>query len=267
MAKVIAVSNQKGGVGKTTTCFSLGASLVELGYRVLVIDLDPQANLTLAAGLDYDELDKTLVDSLDGGADGVGSNLPGEDKTVKPIATSLENLDILPSDPRLARVERDLYERPDYETHLAEVIRPMLSLYDYIIFDCPPTLSSLTLVALYAADEVLIPVQCEYYAAKGLDLLLTIIATMEKRRDKTIPWHLVVTLYDPRNKIHRTVYEQLKYNFSEHLLETFIRMDTKLRECPIVGEPITVYAPKTRASKQYRQLAQEVDQRVKKEIV
>jgi chromosome partitioning protein len=267
MAKVIAVSNQKGGVGKTTTCYSLGASLVELGYHVLVVDLDPQANLTLAAGLDYDELEKTLVDLLDGGADGSGSTQTGEAKVAAPIPTSLEKLDILPSDPRLARVERDLYEEADYETRLARVIEPMTSHYDYIILDCPPTLSSLTLIALYAADAVLIPVQCEYYAAKGLDLLLTIISTMEKRRDHAIPWHLVVTLFDPRNKIHRTVYEQLKYNFSEHLLETFIRMDTKLRECPIVGEPITVYAPATRASKQYRQLAHEVDQRVKKEIV
>ncbi len=258
MTKVIAVSNQKGGVGKTTTCFSLSASLVELGYRVLVVDLDPQSNLTLAAGLDYDELEKTLVDLLDSHSE---NQTVSEEKFVH--HTVLNGLDILASDPRLARVERDLYEQNDYETRLAKAIEPLKSSYDFIVLDCPPTLSSLTLIAFYAADEILIPVQCEYYAAKGLDLLLTIISTMEKRRNQSIPWHLVVTLYDPRNKIHRTVYEQLKYNFSDHLLETFIRMDTKLRECPIVGEPITVYAPSTRASEQYRQLAQEINQRVK----
>lgn len=258
MAKVIAVSNQKGGVGKTTTCFSLGAGLVESGYHVLVIDLDPQANLTLAAGLDYDEVEKTLVDLLDNGS------IPDPDPHFI-HHTVLDRLDILPADPRLARVERDLYELADYETRLARAIEPYQSHYNYIILDCPPTLSSLTLIAFYAADEVLIPVQCEYYAAKGLDLLLTIISTMEKRRNRTIPWHLVVTLFDPRNKVHRTVFEQLKNNFPEHLLETFIRMDTKLRECPILGEPITVYAPTTRASEHYRNLAQEVDQRVRKE--
>jgi chromosome partitioning protein len=259
MANVIAVSNQKGGVGKTTTCYSLGACLVELNHRVLVIDMDPQSNLTLAAGLDYDEIDKTLVDLL---IDGGSTEIKAQTLIHK---TSLQGLDILPADPRLASVERYLYEMVDYETRLENVIKPLKDNYDYIIVDCPPTLSSLTLVAFYAADEVLIPVQCEYYAAKGLDLLLTIITTMEKRRNRTIPWYLVVTLFDPRNKIHRTVYEQLNHNFSTHLMQTFIRMDTKLRECPIVGEPITVYAPATRASVQYRLLAQEFDLRVIKE--
>jgi chromosome partitioning protein len=259
MANVIAISNQKGGVGKTTTCYNLGACLVELNQRVLVIDMDPQSNLTLAAGLDYDEVENTLVDLLDGGD-------AGKMDLQKVIHhTSLHGLDILPADPRMARVERSLYELPDYETTLAKVIEPLKKQYDSIILDCPPTLSSLTLVAFYAADEVLIPVQCEYYAAKGLDLLLTIISTVEKRCHRKIPWYLVVTLFDPRNKIHRTVYEQLTRNFSDHLMQTFIRMDTKLRECPIVGEPITVYAPTTRASEQYRLLAQEFDQRVTKE--
>lgn len=259
MANVIAISNQKGGVGKTTTTFSLGACLVELKKKVLVIDLDPQSNLTLAAGLDYDEIDKTLVDLLD---DGISGKLDVHDYIHR---TVMEGLDIIPADPRLARVERQLYELIDYETHLDKMLAPIKNDYDAIILDCPPTLSSLTLIAFYAADEVLIPVQCEYYAAKGLDLLLTIINTMEKRRNRTIPWYLAVTLFDPRNKIHRTVYDQLNTNFSSHLMQTFIRMDTKLRECPIVGEPIIVYAPTTRASQQYRSLAKEFNQRVIKE--
>ena len=256
---MIAISNQKGGVGKTTTCYNLGACLVELNQRVLVIDVDPQSNLTLAAGLDYDEVEMTLVDLMDH----AGTQVLDPKAIIH--HTSLPGLDILPADPRLARVERDLYELADYESALARVIEPLKESYDSIILDCPPTLSSLTLVSFYAADEVLIPVQCEYYAAKGLDLLLTIISTMEKRRNRTIPWYLVVTLFDPRNKIHRTVFDQLNQNFSGHLMQTFIRMDTKLRECPIVGEPITVYAPNTRASEQYRLLAREFDQRVSKE--
>jgi chromosome partitioning protein len=255
MANVIAISNQKGGVGKTTTCYSLGACLVEMGQKVLVVDLDPQSNLTLAAGLDFEELDNTLVDVIDN----LTSNGPAQDDVIR--STSLANLFILPCDPRMARVERDLYEQDNYEDKLKEALLPWDKDFDYILLDCPPTLSSLTLVALSAAQEVLIPVTCEYYAAKGLDLLINIISSVEKHTGHKLPWYMVVTMFDPRYKISNTVLEQLNVNFPDNLLNTIIRIDTRLREAPVFGEPIITYSPNTRASEQYRELAREFHER------
>jgi chromosome partitioning protein len=255
MANIIAISNQKGGVGKTTTCFSLGACLVEMGQKVLVVDLDPQSNLTLAAGLDFEEVESTLVDVIDH----LATSPITDDDFVHP--TSLAGLDIIPCDPRMARVERDLYEQDNYEVILKKALEYWEKAYDYILLDCPPTLSSLTLVALSAADEVLIPVTCEYYAAKGLDLLLNIISTVEKHSGRKLPWFMVVTMFDSRNKISNTVLEQLSVNFSNNLLKTIIGVDTRLREAPVFGEPIVTYSPNTRASEQYRELAREFHDR------
>lgn len=257
MAHVVAISNQKGGVGKTTTSYSLGACLAEMGKRVLVVDLDPQANLTLAAGLDFDELESTLVDLI------TPDNHPDDHRHKVIRATKMSGMDILPADPRLAQVERVLYEVDRYEETLGNVLQYWADQYDYIVLDCPPTLSSLTIIAFSAAQSALIPVQCEYYAAKGLNLLLTIISKVEERSGRPIAWNLVATLYDPRNKIHRTVLDQIRGSFPDRLLDTVIRLDTRLRECPIFGEPIIMYSPRTRASVQYRQLAAEFDARVR----
>ena len=251
MAKIIAVSNQKGGVGKTTTCFSLGACLVEMGLKVLVVDIDPQSNLTLAAGLDFEELEYTLVDIMD-------KTIPSEPVQGGIVRrTSMEGLDILPCDPRMARVERDLYQKDNYEGLLAEALKPWKMVYDFILLDCPPTLSSLTLVALSAANEVIIPVTCEYYAAKGLDLLLSIISTVEKHTGRKLTWSMVITMFDPRNKISNRVFENLSRNFSNNLFKAIIGVDTRLREAPVFGDPIITYSPNTRASEQYRELARE----------
>jgi chromosome partitioning protein len=262
MGQIVAISNQKGGVAKTTTCFSVGAGLAELGLRTLVVDLDSQAHLTLGAGLDPDELEPTLADLLDSP---VGS--PTGSPAVPPVApvvrpTRAEGLDILPADLRLARMERFLYERAGYETILAHVLAPWQAEYDYLLLDCPPSLGALTLMALTAAQAVLVPVQCEYYAARSLTRLLDIVAVVRERTNPGLTCFLVATLYDQRNRICQGVLEQLRGNFPDQLLDTVIGVDTRLRECPAAGEPITRYAPRSRASQHYRHLARELHARI-----
>jgi chromosome partitioning protein len=205
--------------------------------------------------LDFEELEITLVDVID--------NTLGKEADLENVIhpTSLPGLDILPSDPRMARVERDLYEYDNYEGMLTKALAHWVGNYDYLLLDCPPTLSSITLVALSTAHEVLIPVTCEYYAAKGLDLLLRIISSVENHTGHSLPWSMVITMFDPRNKISNTVYEQLNNNFSKNLLKSMIRMDTRLREAPVFGEPIITYSPTTRASLEYRELAREFHER------
>ncbi len=259
---IVAISNNKGGVAKTTTCLSLGACLAVSGYRTLVVDLDPQADLTLAAGLDAETLAWSVVDLL----------RPVQNELLAPqqvvLETDIEGLDILPSDPRLASVERFLYEQAGYETTLTRIFEPMNSIYTYILLDCPPSLGGLTLMALTAARWVIIPVQCEYYAARRLLRLLDVVDAVRARTNPDLSCYLLATMYDQRTRIGQGILEQLKLRFPDRgadsvgLLDTVIGVDTRLRECPAAGEPITLYAPRTRASRQYRQLAREFHLRV-----
>ncbi len=262
MAQVITISNQKGGVAKTTTCLSLGACLAELGHRVLVVDLDSQANLTMAAGLDPEALRWTVVDLLKEKGEAL---LEIKEGVIQ--LTLVKGLSILPADVRLVNIERALYEQENYEKLLAQALAPWQSEYDYIFVDCLPSLGALTLMALTAAHSVLVPVQCEYYAARGLKSLLDIITAVRERTNPNLAYYLVATLYDQRNKICQQVLELLQANFPNHLLNTIIGVDTRLRECPATGEPIILYAPRTRASQQYRRLAQEFRERMKKQGV
>jgi len=255
MTHIVAISNQKGGVAKTTTCMSLGAGLVELGNRVLVVDLDSQADLTMAAGLDADELPWTVVDLLDA----TGIMLP-EVETGVIQSTRMEGLDILPADLRLANVERTLYNRVDYEHLLSQVLARWMNEYNYILLDCPPSLGAITLMALTTAQMVLVPVQCEHYAARGLSRLLDIVAEVHKRTNSELTYHLLATMYDQRNNICKRVLTQLQTHFGPSMFKAVIGVDTRLRESPVTGEPILLYAPRTRAAEQYRVLAQEVSE-------
>jgi len=255
MAKIIAVSNQKGGVGKTTTCVSLGANLAHLQKNVLMIDLDSQANLTMAVGLDPDEIELAMPDLID----------PEEqDETIsiqKIIqSTGIKRLSILPSDVRLAATEQGIVAVEEYEWMLAKAIEPIKSAYDFILIDCPPALSPLTLMALTAADMVLVPVQTEYYAARGLERLLETIDAIQKHLNPSLKYHLVATIYDKRNRICREVLGQLLVNFEDNLFDTVIGIDTLIRESAAAGEPITKYASKSRSNLEYEQLANEVIQ-------
>ena len=249
MTQIIAISNQKGGVAKTTSCFCLGACLAEQGYRTLIVDLDAQANLTLSVGLDPDEIDWSIADLFENQTDNINHAI---------LLTPIEGMEILPADLRLASIERWLFDQENYETILKKILLSFKVKYDYILLDCPPSLGSITLSALSAANRVLIPLQCEYYAAQGLLHLLGIADAIRQRNNPQLSYSLVVTMYDSRNRINREIYNQLRLNFSKYLLRTLINMDTHLREAAVMSEPITTYAPKSRASIQYRQLAQEI---------
>lgn len=253
MTHIVAISNNKGGVAKTTTSLSLGACLAELGHRTLVVDMDPQANLTLSVGLETDELEWSLADLLDPTDAGSG---PAGSEVVQP--TLVEALSILPADPRLIIVERSLYKREGYERTLARILAPWWGEYEHILLDCPPSLGGLTLMALAAAQTALIPLQCESFAAQGLNRMLGVVATARKRVNPDLTYYLLATMYDQRNRICRGVLQQLRSHFPDRLLDTVIGVDTRLRESPMAGEPIILYAPRTRASQQYRQLAREL---------
>ncbi|MCP4537014.1 MAG: ParA family protein [Chloroflexi bacterium] len=252
MSHIVAISNNKGGVAKTTTCISLGACLAELGHRTLIVDMDPQADLTLAAGLDADELEWSLADLLEPDRNPTSADVK---RAIQP--TQVEALDILPTDPRMAGVERLLYEHNGYETILARMLAPWHDEYEYILLDCAPSLGGITLTALTAARWVLIPVQCEYFAARRMRRLLEAVTIVRKRTNPHLTCYLVATMYDKRNRICQGVLQQLRWHFPTQLLDTVIGVDTRLRESPATGEPITLYAPRTRASQQYRQLARE----------
>lgn len=266
MTVVLAVSNQKGGVAKTTSCFSIGACLAERGWRTLVVDFDPQGHLSLAAGFDPDELDKSVVDLL-------LDDPPTSDLQSLILPTAMVNLDILPADIRLATVERNLAERADYEYALSRGLQSLSppqrddeslikSKYDAILIDCPPSLGMLTILALTAAQWAVIPVQCEYFASRGLLRLLDVIDAVRQHTNPSLDYFIFATLFDIRNAISRRVLEELQDHFAGHLLQTVIRLDTRLRESPMVGEPVIQYAPRTRASQEYRALSQELVERI-----
>jgi len=249
MATTVAISNQKGGVAKTTTCLSLGASLAELGQLVLLIDLDPQAHLTLSLGLAPDELRYTVDDAILGNTSLVAVSRE----------SSVFGLDIVPADRGLALIDKILYGRQGYEFYLKQGLDAMdQGLYDMILIDCPPSFNTLTLNALTAADLLIIPVQCEYYAAQSLRRIVEMVKLVRERTNPGLVYRVLVTLYDQRNKICQVIFNQMQRGLSQVLFKTIIEVDTKLKESPAFGQPITLYAPHTRGAQQYRALAKEL---------
>jgi len=249
MTTVIAISNLKGGVAKTTTCLSLGAALAEMSHSVLLIDLDPQAHLTLSLGFKPGELRRTTRDALLGHTSLVAASRESE----------VFALDIVPANQELALLNKLLYTQPGYEFHLKKRLQTLPeNLYDVVLLDCPPSIDVLTINALTAADHLLIPVQCEYYAARSLQQVLELAKRVQRRTNPRLQYQILVTMYDQRNKICRLILNQLRANLNPLLLHTIIEVDTKLRESPAFGQPVTVYAPHTRGAEQYRALAQEL---------
>jgi chromosome partitioning protein len=249
MSTTIAISNQKGGVAKTTTCVSLGACLAELGKSILLIDLDPQANLTTSLGLRPEKLRRAVDDALLGNTSLVSVSRE----------SAVFGLDIVPANRMLIVLDKILYGRPNYQFHLKRGVDAIgEGFYDFVLIDCPPSFGTLTLNALTAADMLIIPVQCDFYSAYSLRHFLRLT---QQVREKTNPWltcHVLATMYDRRNKICQVVREQMREGLDGILFKTTIEIDTKLRESPAFGQPITLYAPKTRGAQQYRALAKEL---------
>ena len=249
MTRVIAISNQKGGVAKTTTCLSLGACLAEMQQTVLMIDLDPQASLTLSMGLDPDKLRRSVGDALLGNTSLVSVSRE----------TPLFGMDIVPASAGLYLLDKILYERPGFEYRLRDTLQDAGSdLYDTVLLDCPPSNGTLALNALTAANLLLIPMQCEFYADHSLRRIVNLVKTIRRRTNPNLAYRVLVTLYDRRNRISRLVLNQMRRALDGTLLNTIIEIDTKLRESPIYSEPITTYAPNSRGAQQYRDLAREL---------
>jgi chromosome partitioning protein len=226
-----------------------------MGRRTLVIDLDPQAHLTLSMNYEPEELTWTVVDLLD--PDG---SFVETDQVIQ--KTNMPGLDLLPGDQRLSELEWSLHDKPDYEHTLAQILETVKDQYDYVLMDCPPSMGALTLMALTAATFTMIPVQCDYFATRGLMRLLDIVNAVQQRTNPGLEYGLFVTLFDGRTLISRRIHEQLQQNFPNEIFETTIGMDTRLRESAMANEPIITYASKTRASSQYRSLATELIQRL-----
>jgi chromosome partitioning protein len=249
MGQVIAIGNQKGGVAKTTTCLSLGACFAEMGKTVLLIDLDPQANLTLSLGVPPESLRRTVGDAILRNATLVSVSRE----------SSVMGLDIVPANMGLAAIDKVLYRCEGYETYLREALAELDSdLYDYILIDCPPSFGPLTLNALTVSDLMIIPTQAEYYAARTLQHVFDLIKLVRTKTNAGLRYRILVTMYDRRNRICGRILAQMKSAFPNILFGTVIGIDTKLREGPVVGQPITQYSPNTRAARQYRALAEEV---------
>lgn len=249
MTITIAMSNQKGGVAKTTTTLSLGACLAELGKSVLLIDLDPQAHLTLSMGLDPQKIRHTVSDVLLSNASLVSASRE----------SSVFALDVVPANQELALIDKLLYGRKGYEFRLQKRLRSMDDhFYDIVLIDCPPYFGTLTLNALTAANSLIVPAQCEYYAAHSVRQILELARLVREKTNPSLSCHVLATMYDRRNRICRLVLNQMQRELKPILFNTVIEVDTKLRESPAFGKPITLYAPKTRGAQQYRELAQEL---------
>ncbi len=248
----ITIANEKGGVAKTTSAVSLAGAFVEMGLRVLTIDLDPQSNLTLALGHKPNTGTLSISDIL----------LKSENISNAIVPTSIENLDLVPSNSELGVAERFLPVRKNHDTILRNSLGNFLD-YDFIILDCPPALGAVTLNALTAADMLIIPTQAEYFSAYALKNMMAAIRQVRSQNNPSLIYRIFITMYDGRNRAHRTLRDQLQTTFgNDGLLKTMIEIDTKLRESPIVGIPIMHYVSKTRSAQQYRAMAEELIENV-----
>ena len=252
MGRVIAVANQKGGVGKTTTAINLSACLAEKGQKVLAIDMDPQGNMTSGLGIDKDEVEKNIYDLMIGQA--------GVDEVLQKEA--IENLDVIPTSIDLSAAEIELIGVDDKEFIIRNAVQPIKDDYDYIIIDCPPSLSMLTINAMTTADSVLVPIQCEYYALEGLSQLIHTVELVKERLNPVLEIEGVVfTMYDARTNLSLQVVENVKENLQQNIYKTIIPRNIRLAEAPSYGLPINKYDPKSTGAESYMRLADEVIER------
>ncbi|WP_461812901.1 ParA family protein [Faecalimonas sp.] len=249
MGRIIAIANQKGGVGKTTTSINLSACLSALGKKVLAIDMDPQGNMTSGLGIDKENVEYTVYDLILGEID--------IEKVI--CKETLENLDVLPTNIDLSAAEIELIGVDNKEYIIRDAVEKVKEEYDFIIIDCPPSLSMLTINAMTTADTVLVPIQCEYYALEGLSQLIHTIDLVKERLNPRLEMEGVVfTMYDARTNLSLQVVENVKENLNQAIYKTIIPRNIRLAEAPSHGMPINLYDPKSTGAESYMLLAEEV---------
>ena len=248
-AKIIAIANQKGGVGKTTTAINLSAALAAQGQKVLLIDCDPQGNATSGFGIDKNNVENTVYELMLG-------DCSVKDCIIKDVR---KNLSVIPSNVNLAGADIELIGKEKKEFILKEEIDWVVNDYDYILIDCPPSLNTLTVNSMVASSTVLVPIQCEYYALEGISQLIYAINLVRERLNPVLNIEGVVfTMFDTRTNLSQQVVNNVKENLSQYVFETVIPRNIRLAEAPSYGEPITEYDPKSVGAKSYNDLAKEL---------
>ena len=249
MGRIIVIANQKGGVGKTTTAINLSACIADAGKKVLAVDMDPQGNMSSGLGVEKENVENTAYELLLGEVD------------VKDCLeeTLIDNLDLISSNINLAAVEIELTGVEEKEFILQKALKKIRKKYDYVIIDCPPSLNTLTINAMCAADTVLVPIQCEYYALEGLSQLIRTVELVKERLNPKLKIEgIVFTMYDSRNNLSVQVVENVKQNLKQKIYRTIIPRNVRLAEAPSYGLPITEYDSKSAGAESYRLLAKEV---------
>jgi chromosome partitioning protein len=248
---ILAIANQKGGVGKTTTAINLATALVQSGMRCLIIDLDPQGNASTGLGVPADQRELTSYDCLAGDS-------PLDDAKTE---TSIENLDLVPASVDLSGLDVELVDDPDRTMRLDRLIRPVMSgqVYDYVLIDCPPSLNLLTVNAMVASDAVVVPLQCEFFALEGLSQLLETVRRVQQRLNPALKIRgIVLTMFDRRNRLSAQVAEDVRDNLGEIVFKTMIPRNVRLSEAPSHAMPALTYDPTCAGSVAYRKLAAEL---------